>query len=47
MDPHHGVKHCRDGVDVPLLRALVTTPRVQDVPSMEDQEEDVDFTGLH
>lgn len=47
MDPHHGVKHCRDGVDVSLLRALVTAPQVQDVPSMQDQEEDMDFTGLH
>lgn len=47
MHPHHRVKHGRDGVDIPLLGALVTTSWVQDVPSMEDQEEDMDFTWLH
>lgn len=46
MNPHHCIKRAADGVDVPLLAVLVSAARVQDVPAMQDQEEDVDLRRL-
>lgn len=46
MYAHDCVKGRADRVDVSLLAALVPAARVEDVPSVQDQDQHVDLAGL-
>lgn len=46
VNTHDCVKRCADGVDVGLLAVLVPSARVQDVPSVQNQYQDVDLGSL-
>lgn len=46
VNTHDCVESCTDGVDVGLLAVLVSSARIQDVPSMQNQNQYVDLGRL-
>lgn len=47
VDPHHRLEGGTDGIDIGLLAAGLATSRVQDVATVQHEDQHVYFGGLH